>query len=108
MVISSGRPRQAKSSNLTASAGHSRWFRLIDGAVYRSARCAFAVTMSDDIQALHVECERHTSSLQRDWEVFVKELARKANRPVPELLVLRSPYRFIISPSWIGSSSSKT
>ena len=29
---------------------------------------------------------------------FVQEPARRANRPVPELEVLKSPYRFIINP----------
>jgi hypothetical protein len=43
-------------------------------------------------------CERHTTSLRRDWHEFVQEPARRANRPVPELVVLKSPYRFIIKP----------
>jgi amino acid transporter len=69
-----------------------RWSRISRRAL------RFAVSMSNEIQALHVQCERHTSSLQRDWTTFVEEPARKANRPVPELVVLQSPYRFIISP----------
>jgi amino acid transporter len=69
-----------------------RWSRISRRAL------RFAVTMSEDIQALHVECERHTSSLRRDWDIFVQQPARKANRPVPELTVLKSPYRFIIRP----------
>jgi amino acid transporter len=69
-----------------------RWSRISRRAL------RFAVAMSNDIQALHVECERHTSSLQRDWATFVEEPARRANRPIPELVVLQSPYRFIISP----------
>ncbi len=54
--------------------------------------------MSDEITALHVECDRHTTSLRHDWHKFVQEPARRANRPVPELEVLKSPYRFIINP----------
>jgi amino acid transporter len=69
-----------------------RWSRISRRAM------RFAVTMSDDIHALHVECERHTTSLRRDWHEFVQEPARRANRPVPELVVLKSPYRFIIKP----------
>jgi len=69
-----------------------RWSRISRRAL------RFAVSMSDDIEALHVECERHTTSLQRDWHTFVQEPARKANRPVPQLVVLKSPYRFIINP----------
>lgn len=45
-----------------------------------------------------MECERHTSTLVRDWETFVQEPARRARRPVPQLEVLKSPYRFIIKP----------
>jgi amino acid transporter len=69
-----------------------RWSRIARRAM------RFAVSMSDEIEALHVECERYTSSLLRDWQTFVQEPARKANRPVPQLVVLRSPFRFIISP----------
>jgi len=69
-----------------------RWSRVSRRAL------RFAVTMSEEIHALHVECERHTTSLRRDWHEFVQEPARRANRPVPELVVLKSPYRFIIKP----------
>jgi len=69
-----------------------RWSRIARRAL------RFAVSMSDEIEALHVECERYTSSLMRDWQMFVHEPALKANRPVPQLVVLRSPYRFIINP----------
>ncbi len=69
-----------------------RWSRISRRAL------RFAVTMSDEITALHVECDRHTTSLRHDWHKFVQEPARRANRPVPELEVLKSPYRFIINP----------
>ncbi len=69
-----------------------RWSRISRRAM------RFAVTLSDDIEALHVECEQHTNALREDWHKFVQEPARKANRPVPELVVLKSPYRFIIKP----------
>ena len=69
-----------------------RWSRISRRAL------RFAVTLSDEIEALHVECEKHTTSLRHDWHRFVQEPARKANRPVPQLVVLKSPYRFIIKP----------
>jgi amino acid transporter len=69
-----------------------RWSRISRRAL------RFAVTMSDEIHALHVECEQHTSSLRRDWHTFVQEPARRANRPVPQLMVIQSPFRFIIKP----------
>jgi amino acid transporter len=69
-----------------------RWSRISRRAL------RFAVTLSDDIEALHVECKEHTASLRHDWHRFVQEPARKANRPIPRLVVLNSPYRFIIKP----------
>lgn len=69
-----------------------RWSRIPRRAL------RFAVTMSDEITALHVECDRHTTSLRHDWHKFVQEPARRAKRPVPEPVVLKSPYRFIINP----------
>ena len=69
-----------------------RWSRISRRAM------RFAVTISDEIHALHVECERHTTSLRKDWHEFVQEPARRDQRPVPELVVLKSPYRFIIRP----------
>jgi len=69
-----------------------RWSRISRRAL------RFAVTLSDDIEALHVECEKHPTSQRHDWHRFVQYPARKANRPVPQLVVLKSPYRFIIKP----------
>ena len=57
-----------------------RWSRISRRAL------RFAVTMSDEITALHVECDRHTTSLRHDWHKFVQEPARRANRPVPQLV----------------------
>jgi amino acid transporter len=69
-----------------------RWSRI----ALRALR--FAETISDEIRALHVECERETPTLRQDWETHVQEPARKAKRPVPELIMLQSPYRFVVNP----------
>ena len=58
----------------------------------------FALTMSHDIEALHIESEDDTESLKRIWRSHVEEPARRANRTVPRLTVLHSPYRFVIQP----------
>jgi len=69
-----------------------RWSRISRRAL------RFAVSISDEVEALHIECERHTTSLRQDWENFVQEPARKAKRTAPQLVVLKSPYRFIVNP----------
>ena len=58
----------------------------------------FALTMSDEILALHVEAEETTKLLKEKWEEWVARPARDAGKPVPQLTVIESPYRFVIQP----------
>lgn len=58
----------------------------------------YAWTLSGDIHVVHVECGKSTDELRQQWGQFVEGPARAANLPVPKLVVLESPYRFIIKP----------
>ena len=58
----------------------------------------FAWTLSRDIHVLHVECGEKTDSLCRQWAEFVEKPAESAGLPKPQLVVLGSPYRFIVKP----------
>ena len=58
----------------------------------------YAWTLSREIQVLHVECGDRTDDLRRRWSEMVEAPARAANLPVPQLVVLDSPYRFIVKP----------
>jgi len=58
----------------------------------------FAWTISPDIRAVHVECEEETDSLCQQWGEFVETPARHAGLPIPPLVILKSPYRFVIRP----------
>lgn len=62
----------------------------------KGLRCA--LTLSDEIVALHVEAEGQTEILRHKWAEWVEQPAREARRPVPRLVVLDSPYRFVIQP----------
>jgi len=57
-----------------------------------------AWSMSQDIRILHVECGEDTEVLRQRYAEVVEVPAREAGLPVPELVVLESPYRFIIHP----------
>jgi amino acid transporter len=57
-----------------------------------------AWSMSQDIRILHVECGEDTEILCQRYAEVVEAPARKAGLPVPELVVLQSPYRFIVRP----------
>ena len=58
----------------------------------------FAARLSPEVIALHVEPNEHSGLLQDDWEHYVEQPFRAAGKEPPQLLVLASPYRFIIIP----------
>ncbi len=58
----------------------------------------FAWGLSTQIQILHVECGEETESLCRNWVRLVEDPAKEAQLPVPELVLLKSPFRFVVKP----------
>jgi amino acid transporter len=58
----------------------------------------FAWGLSTEIQILHVECGEETDSLCRNWTRLVEIPAKHANLPIPELVLLKSPFRFVVKP----------
>jgi amino acid transporter len=58
----------------------------------------FAWGLSHEIRVLHVECGEETESLCRNWSRLVEGPAKEANLPVPELVLLKSPFRFVVKP----------
>ncbi len=58
----------------------------------------FALNLSAEVQALHINCEKDTGDLGQTWHRLVEEPAKRAGLVAPHLVVLKSPYRFVISP----------
>jgi amino acid transporter len=58
----------------------------------------FAWHLSHDIRIVHIECGDDTEILCRDYPALVEAPAKAAGLPVPQLVVLKSPYRFIVRP----------
>src|SRR6202011_976100 len=58
----------------------------------------FAWGLSAQIQILHVECGEDTESLCRNWARLIENPATDANLAVPELVLLKSPFRFVVKP----------
>lgn len=58
----------------------------------------FAVTISKDVQAVHVAGHEGEVSLAESWSKLVEVPARQAGLPVPKLVHLSSPYRFVVTP----------
>jgi amino acid transporter len=69
-----------------------RWNRIVEKGL------RFAMSMSPDVQALHVDDGEQSDTLASQWGALVDEPARQAGLAVPRLTVLKSPYRFVIRP----------
>jgi amino acid transporter len=57
-----------------------------------------AMDMSPDIHVVHVDAGEEPETLQKRWPHLVEEPAERAGRPAPRLIVLPSPYRYVILP----------
>lgn len=70
-----------------------RWSRISEKAL------RFALSMSQDIIAVHVEtADAEGTNICDDWESKVSTPLRAAGMKVPELVKLNSPYRFVLAP----------
>jgi len=58
----------------------------------------FALKISPQIRVVHVDTGEATEILREEWIRFVEEPTRQAEVATPELIVLPSPYRLILSP----------
>jgi amino acid transporter len=71
-------------------------FQQWDHIVKKSLR--FALKISKDIRAVHVETGETTDTIRNEWQRFVEEPTRQAGLPVPQLVILHSPYRLVLTP----------
>lgn len=69
-----------------------RWSRISEKAL------SFALSMSSDIRCLHVQAGEEKDEIQNDWETKIAGPLRTLGKPVPQLEVFPSPYRFILGP----------
>jgi hypothetical protein len=58
----------------------------------------FAISLSKEIKAVHVSFDEKQDKLAEDWSRLVEQPARAAGLPVPELINLNSPFRYVITP----------
>jgi amino acid transporter len=71
---------------------------IIDWSSIAENALRFAMTMSREVEVLHIESEDSPNSLKRIWPTRVEEPAREAKQAVPRLTVLKSPFRFVVQP----------
>jgi len=58
----------------------------------------YAWSLSREIHVLHVACGDKTDELCRMWSAVVEAPARDAGLSLPKLVVLESPFRYIVKP----------
>lgn len=58
----------------------------------------FALTLSDDVQVVHVDSGEGGPLLKEQWDEWVTEPARASGIRAPELVVVKSPYRVVVGP----------
>jgi amino acid transporter len=59
---------------------------------------AFAVTISHDVVAVHIDSGEKTVYLKDNWCYFVEQPALEIGISPPKLVTISSPYRFVITP----------
>jgi amino acid transporter len=69
-----------------------RWSRISEKAL------SFALSMSNDIRCLHVQVANEPDQICQDWERDVAAPLRAAGKCVPQLEILQSPYRYVLTP----------
>jgi len=75
-----------------------RWSRISEKGL------RFALMLSSDVRALHVhtgddqDVEDKDDEMTLIWQHMVIDPLQKVNLPCPKLVILRSPYRFIVTP----------
>jgi amino acid transporter len=69
-----------------------RWSRITEKAI------SFALSMSTDIRCVHVRVAPEDGDIRPTWEAMVEAPLRAAGKPVPKLVVLKSPFRYVLYP----------
>lgn len=58
----------------------------------------FALELSPDVHVLHIAAGEESDELRKNWSRYVEKPAAEAGLQQPRLVVLQSPYRFVINP----------
>jgi len=69
-----------------------RWSRISEKAL------SFALSMSSDIRCVHVRTSDESDPFCDAWEKDIAAPLRASGRPIPQLVTLKSPYRYILYP----------
>jgi amino acid transporter len=69
-----------------------RWSRVTEKAL------AFGLSMSRDVRCLHVQVGEEQDEICKVWETDVAAPLRATGKSIPQLVILKSPYRYVLQP----------
>jgi amino acid transporter len=69
-----------------------RWSRVTEKAM------AFGLSISNDVRCLHVQVGEEEDEICKVWEQDVVVPLRDTGRGIPKLVVLKSPFRYVLGP----------
>ena len=69
-----------------------RWGKVTKNAL------RFALTVSPEVKAVHIASEEDQDDFSNRWKEYVEKPARNADLPPPELVVVSSPFRYVVAP----------
>jgi amino acid transporter len=69
-----------------------RWTRITEKGL------RFAMKLSERVEAVHVDAEECRDEVEQMWQRNVAEPIQIAGKPLPRLVFLPSPYRFVLLP----------
>jgi amino acid transporter len=69
-----------------------RWSRISEKAL------TFALSLSRDVRCVHVQSGEEEDQISKDWQRIVIDPLEATSQPTPQLVVLKSPFRYILQP----------
>jgi amino acid transporter len=69
-----------------------RWSKISQHAL------TFALNISPDVIAVHIESGERAGYLEKQWQEYVEAPVNELGMCAPRLVVIQSPYRFVINP----------
>ena len=68
------------------------WSRITEKAL------SFALSMSNDIRCVHVQIADEPDEICKEWDAFIAAPLQHDGKCVPKLVILQSPYRYVLQP----------
>lgn len=69
-----------------------RWTKITEKGV------RYAMSLSHEVKAVHVDSSEEADGFSATWAEMVEKPVKAAGRTPPELVIIKSPYRFVITP----------